>query len=383
MDAASGDLAFLPLGGTGEIGMNLNLYRCGGKWLAVDCGIGFGGAEQPEVDVMMPDPGFIAERRDRLVGLVITHAHEDHIGAVAWLWPQLRCPVYATPFAAAVLRRKLAEARLLSQVPLHVIPPGGAIDLAPFALQLHPRRALDPRGAGAGDPHAGRHRAAHRRLEARPRPAGRPAHRRGRLRGARRGGRAGDGLRFRPTRWSRAIPGSEADVRRSLSALIRDLRGRVAVTCFASNVARIEIDRAGRARRRAAAWRWSAASLRNIEAAARECGYLTGLPPFVDRGRRRATIPDDNLLILITGSQGEPRSALARIAAGHPSAHRAGRGRHGDLLQPRDPRQRARDRHRAGQSGAPRRAADDRRATIWSTSPAIPRATSCAGCTVW
>ncbi len=108
----SGDLAFLPLGGTGEIGMNLNLYRCGGKWLAVDCGIGFGGSELPEVDVMMPDPAFIAERRDRLVGLVITHAHEDHIGAVAWLWPQLRCPVYATPFAAAVLRRKLGEVQL-------------------------------------------------------------------------------------------------------------------------------------------------------------------------------------------------------------------------------------------------------------------------------
>ena len=113
MDVESGDLAFLPLGGTGEIGMNLNLYRCDGKWLAVDCGIGFGGAEHPEVDVMMADPGFIAERRDRLVGLVITHAHEDHIGAVAWLWPQLRCPVYATPFAAAVLRRKLGEVQLL------------------------------------------------------------------------------------------------------------------------------------------------------------------------------------------------------------------------------------------------------------------------------
>ena len=109
MDLDTEDLSFLPLGGTGEIGMNLNLYRCDGKWLAVDCGIGFGGAAHPEVDVMMPDPAFIAGRRDQLLGLVITHAHEDHIGAVAWLWPQLRCPVYATPFAAAVLKRKLAE----------------------------------------------------------------------------------------------------------------------------------------------------------------------------------------------------------------------------------------------------------------------------------
>src|SRR5205807_9571137 len=115
-----------------------NLYRCGGKYLAIDCGIGFGGSELPEVDVMMPDPGFIAERRDRLVGLVITHAHEDHIGAVAWLWPQLRCPVYATPFAAAVLRRKLAEVQLLDEVKLRVVAPGGAIELPPFSLRFVP-----------------------------------------------------------------------------------------------------------------------------------------------------------------------------------------------------------------------------------------------------
>src|ERR1700745_1896155 len=136
MDSESGALAFLPLGGTGEIGMNLNLYRCDGKGLAGGCCIGFGGAQHPEVDVMMPDPRFIAERRDQLLGLVITHAHEDHIGAVAWLWPQLRCPVYATPFAATVPRRKLAEVQLLNQVSLHVVPPGGAIELAPFRLQF-------------------------------------------------------------------------------------------------------------------------------------------------------------------------------------------------------------------------------------------------------
>src|SRR5215475_12892653 len=132
MDIEAAGLAFLPLGGTGEIGMNLNLYRCNDRWLAVDCGIGFGGAAHPEVDVMMPDPAYIAERRDRLVGRVITHAHEDHIGAVAWLWPQLRCPVYATPFTATVLRRKLAEVQLLDKVKLVVVPSGGAMELEPF-----------------------------------------------------------------------------------------------------------------------------------------------------------------------------------------------------------------------------------------------------------
>src|SRR3954454_17569328 len=130
-----GDLAFIPLGGTGEIGMNLNVYRCDGKLLAIDCGIGFGGPENPEIEVMVPDPGWLAERRDRLVGLVITHAHEDHVGAVAHLWSQLRCPVYATPFAAAVLRRKLGEAGLLNEVRINVVPPGGTIEAAPFSLQ--------------------------------------------------------------------------------------------------------------------------------------------------------------------------------------------------------------------------------------------------------
>ena len=104
MASEIGELAFLPLGGTGEIGMNFNLYRWRAagneKFLAVDCGIGFGGSELPEVEVMMADPGYIADRKDKLVGLVITHAHEDHIGAVAWLWPRLKCPVYCTPFAA-------------------------------------------------------------------------------------------------------------------------------------------------------------------------------------------------------------------------------------------------------------------------------------------
>src|SRR3954467_10382945 len=136
MDMYSGDLAFLPLGGTGEIGMNLNLYRCNGKWLAVDCGIGFGGSDAPEAEIMMPDPGFLAERRDRLVGLVITHAHEDHLGAVAHLWPQLRCPVYATPFTASVLRAKLFEKNLARRVEIIEVPLSGRFTAGPFEVEL-------------------------------------------------------------------------------------------------------------------------------------------------------------------------------------------------------------------------------------------------------
>src|SRR5690348_16338511 len=103
-------LWFVPLGGAGEIGMNLNLYGCDGQWLMVDCGVTFGDDSIPGVDVVMPDPAFIIERRDKLAALIVTHAHEDHLGAVAYLWPELRCPVYATPFAAAFLEYKLKVA---------------------------------------------------------------------------------------------------------------------------------------------------------------------------------------------------------------------------------------------------------------------------------
>jgi len=312
MNGQNGDLAFLPLGGTGEIGMNLNLYRSGGHWLAVDCGIGFGGSANPEVEVMMPDPGFIAERRDKLVGLVITHAHEDHIGAVAWLWPRLRCPVYATPFAAAVLRRKLAEAQLLQQVKIHVVPPGGAFDLAPFGLRfiqvahsIPEAQALVITTPAGVVLHTGDWK-----LDPDP------------LTGPRTDEAAlaalGDaGVLAMVCDSTNAMveghSGSEQEVRRSLSALIRGVpTGRVAVTCFSSNIARIEsVALAARDSGRSLAL--VGRSIRNMVAAARESGYLKGVAEFAGEDDA-GSIPDDNLLILITGSQGEPRSALARVA---------------------------------------------------------------------
>lgn len=311
MVRANADLAFLPLGGTGEIGMNLNLYRCGGSWLAVDCGIGFGGSEHPEVDVMMPDPGFIAERRDRLVGLVITHAHEDHVGAVAHLWRSLRCPVYVTPFTAAVLRRKLAEAQLLNEVPVRVVPPGGSFELAPFSLQfirmthsIPEAQSLVIRTPAGTVLHTGDWK-----LD--PDPLIGPRSDEAAL--AKLGEEGVLALICDSTNaMVEGHSGSEADVRRSLSALIRSLKGRVAVTSFASNVARLEsVAMAARDAGRTVAV--VGRSLRNIDAAARECGYLAGIPPFVSEDDAN-DIPDDRLLILVTGSQGEPRSALARIA---------------------------------------------------------------------
>ena len=318
MDAYSGDLAFLPLGGTGEIGMNLNLYRASGKWLAIDCGIGFGGNDNPEVEIMMPDPAFIADRRDDLLALVITHAHEDHIGAVAHLWRQLRCPVYATPFAAAVLKRKLGEAGLVNEVRVHIVPPGGAFEIGPFKLQFMPvahslpeAQALVIRTSYGTILHTGDWK-----LDADP-LIGPPTDQ------AAFAKLGEEGVLAMVCDSTNAMvdghSGSEADVRRSLSELVRSIRrGRIAITCFASNVARVEsVALAARDAGRHVAL--VGRSLRNLEAAAKDCGYLRGLPDFVPEDEA-GSIPDDNLLILVTGSQGEPRSALSRIAADtHPN----------------------------------------------------------------
>ncbi len=317
MDAYSGDLTFLPLGGTGEIGMNLNLYRCDGKWLAIDCGIGFGGNENPEIEIMMPDPGFIAERRDQLLGLVITHAHEDHIGAVAHLWRQLRCPVYATPFATAVLKRKLTEAGLLAEVRIHTVPCGGRIELPPFSMQFLPVAHSLPEAQALAirTPYGTILHTGDWKLD--PNPLIGPATDEAAFR------RLGEeGVLAMVCDSTNAMvdghSGSEAEVRQSLSELIRPMRGRVAVTCFASNVARVEsVVLAARDAGRHVAM--VGRSLRNLEAAARECGYLRGLPEFLSEDEA-GSVPDDNLLILVTGSQGEPRSALSRIAADtHPN----------------------------------------------------------------
>jgi len=308
----TGDLAFIPLGGTGEIGCNLNVYRCDGRLLAIDCGIGFGGAEQPEAEVMVPDPAWLAERRDKLVGLVITHAHEDHVGAVAPLWPQLRCPIYASPFTMAVLRRKLGEAGLLGQVELITVPLGGSVELGPFNLRFIrvTHSVPEPQSIAIRTRYGTVLHTGDWKLDPDP-LIGQPADEEAFAALGR------EGVLAMICDSTNALveghSGSEAEVRRSMTALIRQLRGRVAVTCFATNVARLEsIALAARAAGRQVAL--FGRSLRNAEAAARECGYLQGIPPFLQE-EDADDIPDDQLLIICTGSQGEQRSAMAKIAA--------------------------------------------------------------------
>ncbi len=308
----TGDLAFIPLGGTGEIGLNLNVYRCDGQLLAVDCGLGFGGPEHPEVDVMVPDPAWLAMRQDRLAALVITHAHEDHIGAVAHLWRQLRCPVYAGPFASAVLRRKLGEAGLLGQVEIITQAPGSRWKVGRFDLEflrvahsVPEAQALAIRTSYGTVLHTGDWKLDPNPLIGPPTDEAAFA-------------RLGEeGVLAMVCDSTNALveghSGSEAEVRRNLAAIIKGLKGRVAVTCFATNIARVEsIALAARAAGREVAL--FGRSLRNAEAAARECGYLKDIPPFLTE-EQSADISDARLVVICTGSQGEPRSAMAKIAA--------------------------------------------------------------------
>ncbi|HEV7266673.1 MAG TPA: ribonuclease J [Falsiroseomonas sp.] len=307
----TGDLAFIPLGGTGEIGLNFNVYRCDGQLLAVDCGLGFGGPEHPEVEVMVPDPSWLVARRDRLVGLVITHAHEDHVGAVAHLWPQLRCPIHAGPFVSAVLRRKLGEAGLLGQAEIITHAPGSRWNVAPFDLEflrvahsVPEAQALAIRTRHGTLLHTGDWK-----LDPNP-LIGPPTDEAAFARLGEEGVLAmiGDSTNALVEGHS----GSEAEVRRNLAAIIRKLKGRVAVACFATNVARVEsVALAARAAGRECAL--FGRSLRNAEAAARECGYLRDLPPFLTEDQA-SDVPDSKLVMVCTGSQGEPRSALAKIA---------------------------------------------------------------------
>jgi ribonuclease J len=136
MKPNSDELLFLPLGGAGEIGMNMSLYGFGDAWLMVDCGITFADDRTPGIDVMVPDIRFLEEIGDSLLGLVVTHAHEDHLGAIPYLWEKIGCPVFATPFASGLLRRKLGEAGLESRVPLTEVPCGGGVKIGPFDIDF-------------------------------------------------------------------------------------------------------------------------------------------------------------------------------------------------------------------------------------------------------
>ncbi|PKU25827.1 ribonuclease J [Telmatospirillum siberiense] len=305
------ELVFLPLGGTGEIGMNLNLYGCRGKWLIVDLGVSFGDDSMPGVEVFMPDPGFIADRRKDLLGIVLTHGHEDHLGAVAHLWPRLRCPVYASPFTASLLRTKLVEAHLEDEVEVHVVPLGGAVRLGPFGIEFvtQTHSIPEPNSLAIDTPFGRVLHTGDWKFDPRP-LIGAPADEKRLAALGDEGVLAlvGDSTNV----FKQGAAGSESDVRDSLTELLGRYRGRIAVACFATNVARLEsiaVAAAAHDRHVALVGR----SLWRIEKAARENGYLKEIPEFLTE-HDAAYLPEDKVVYICTGSQGEPRAALARIA---------------------------------------------------------------------
>jgi ribonuclease J len=316
MAASQDELVFVPLGGLGEIGMNAALYGFGPperrKWILVDCGMGFGGEEHlPGIDLVFPDLRFVEEERKNLLGIFITHAHEDHIGAVAEMWPRLEVPVFATRFAIGLLETRRLSEPGAPKVDLREIEPGKRLTVGPFDIEYIPVAHSIPESNA---------------LALRT-PLGLVVHTGdwkiddtpylGSLTSAERFHALGDegvlALVCDSTNVVRdGISPSEADVARSLAELIETAPHRVAVTTFASNVARIrsvadaaklggrEVVVVGRAMDR-------------VIDVARECGYLDGIPDF----RTPETfgyLPRDKVVALLTGSQGEPRAALARIA---------------------------------------------------------------------
>ena len=316
MIARPDELMFAPLGGVGEIGMNLSIYGLGNRhqrsWLAVDLGVSFGDEEHlPGIDLIMPDIRFLEKERKNLVGLVLTHAHEDHFGAIIDLWPRLKCPIYATKFSAALFEAKCAAERNPPEIPVTVVPSGGRVDIGPFGVEFVPvahsipeSHALAIHTAAGIVLHTGDWK-----LDPTP-LVGLPTDER-RLR------ELGDegvlalvGDSTNAVRDGRSP--SETEVAGTIAKLVKAAKGRVAVTTFASNVGRLRAvaDAARRAGREVVV---VGRAMERVVQVARETGHLDGMQEF-----RSADVyghlPPDKVLAVCTGSQGEPRAALARIA---------------------------------------------------------------------
>ncbi len=311
------DLVFAPLGGCGEIGMNLNLYGFGKpgarQWIMVDCGVSFHDPAAPGTNAVMADPSFIIERKERLLGLVLTHAHEDHMGAVADLWPYLECPVYATPFTAWLLRDRLKESGLVDEVEIREIPLKGHFDLGPFSLDflslthsIPEPNALVIRTALGLVVHTGD-------WNLDPQPLiGQPADEEALKKLGDEGVLAlvCDSTNVLSSKTS----SSEAGVREELIRRVGQYEGRVAIASFASNVARLQSAMIA-AKTHGRSVCLVGRSMKRMIRAAQETGLLRDLPDMVDE-ETSASLPRHKILYLCTGSQGEPRAALARIAAG-------------------------------------------------------------------
>ena len=307
------DLLFVPLGGSGEIGMNANLYHYGGRWIMVDLGISFPDETVPGVDVLLPDLGFIEERRESLDGLVVTHGHEDHLGAIPYLWEKLQCPIFGTPFTLALVRGKIREHLPDARVELVSLPYNSPVEVGAFSVEFLSLTHSIPDPAGLVLRAGGRtifHTGDWKFDED---PVMGPVSDTAALKEL---GASGVDVMIGDS--TNALvdgrAGSESRARDGLVEAVAAEKGRVAVTCFASNVGRLDsIVRAAVETGRSPILVGRA--MHRVTEAARSCGYLGHWPDMVGEDEFHL-VPKENVLLVCTGSQGEPRSALARIAAG-------------------------------------------------------------------
>lgn len=305
------EIRYVPIGGAGQIGMNLYLYGHAGQWLMVDCGMSFAPDSIPGVDILIPDIGFIMDNLDKLCGIVITHGHEDHIGALTYLWPELKAPIYATAFTAALIREKFSEEGINYKKKLNVVPQDSKFTVGNFNLEfVSMTHSIPESNALLIETPLGRMlHSGDWKLD--PTPLVGKTTNRDRLQQL---GSEGI-LAFTCDSTNVFYPGrsgSEALARENLARVVAEKTGKVAVTCFASNVARMEsvalaaekADRhiilAGR-------------SLDRIYKIAVETGHLKPFPNLIDE-EQAGYFPDNKILYLCTGCQGEPRSALSKIA---------------------------------------------------------------------
>ena len=307
------ELLFCALGGSGEIGMNVNLYGCRGQWIMVDLGLNFAGPDYPGIDLILPDLEFIEGQQDRLAGIVLTHGHEDHIGAIPYLADELKAPLYATPFTAGLIAGKLEEEGLTGRVRLNIVERGGGIELGPFRIRFVALSHSIPEGNGLliETPFGSVFHTGDWKIDETPVIGEAPSTE---VLTA-----IGDegvlALVCDSTNVFQETPsGSEESVHAGLLAKVQEAKGRVLVTSFASNAARLQT--IGRVALEAGRQVCIAGrSLDRILRVAQATGYLRDFPPPIsfDEAMR---LPRREVLIIATGGQGEPRAALGRVAAG-------------------------------------------------------------------
>jgi len=307
------ELLFCALGGSGEIGMNVNLYGCRGQWIMVDLGLTFADEDYPGIDLVLPDLEFIENQQERLAGIVLTHGHEDHIGALPYLSEELKAPLYATPFTAGLIAGKLEEEGLTGKVKLTIVERGGSIELGPFKVSFVALSHSIPEGNGVliETPFGNVFHTGDWKIDETPVLGEAPS--------TEALTQIGDegvlALVCDSTNvFQNAPSGSEEGVYEGLLAQVKKAKGRVLVTTFASNAARLQtIGRvATEANRKVCV---AGRSLDRILRVSQATGYLEDFPAPIsfDEAMR---LPKSEVLIIATGGQGEPRAALGRIAFG-------------------------------------------------------------------